>query len=100
LREPDKLVIPQDVATPQYSWKNKLATNYEAKRTGNMFMPLPGAYELSVGNVPRGPMPEKTTIQNSTAYDSENPIASLTHNIFGGSDSVMRGQSMMGSNKK
>lgn len=77
LREPDKLVVPQDVATPQYSWKNKQAVNYEAKRTGNKFMPLPGAFELSVGGVPRGQSMNVQEIGNAeetnddTYYDSQ-----------------------------
>ena len=48
ISEPDKLVVPQDLSTPQYSWKNKLATNYESKRTGNMFLPAPQELRVTV----------------------------------------------------
>lgn len=54
MRTPDKLVTSFLAATPDYSWHNKLAKNYEAKRTGNKFLPLPGGYQPSPGEVPRG----------------------------------------------
>lgn len=50
----DRRVEPIVGSTPQYSWHNKLATTYDAKRTGDMFLPLPGPYALSPGEVPRG----------------------------------------------
>lgn len=54
MRASDKLHEPYSGSLPQYSWQNKLATVYNAKRTGNMFLPLPGPYMLSPGEVPRG----------------------------------------------
>lgn len=54
VRAPDKLHEPYLGSLPQYSWDNKLATVYNAKRTGNQFLPLPGPYQLSPGEVPRG----------------------------------------------
>lgn len=54
LRAPDKLVSPVLGETPDYSWHNKIATNYEAKRTGEKFLPLPGPYIPSPGEVTRG----------------------------------------------
>ena len=39
--------------TAQYSWVNKLITNHNALRTGNLF-PAPGPYVLQKGDVPRG----------------------------------------------
>ena len=39
--------------TAQYSWVNKLVSNYNARRTGNMF-PAPGPYVMQKGDVPRG----------------------------------------------
>jgi len=54
MRAPDKLHEPYLGSLPQYSWQNKLATVYNAKRTGNMFLPVPGPYILSPGEVPRG----------------------------------------------
>jgi hypothetical protein len=54
IRTPDDLVVPVLGTTPSYSWRNKVATNFEAKRTGELFLPLPGGYDLSAGQVPRG----------------------------------------------
>lgn len=54
LRAPDVLHEPYLAAIPQYSWDNKVAQVYNAKRTGNLFLPIPGPYVLSEGEVPRG----------------------------------------------
>ena len=54
MRAPDKLVTPYVGETPDYSWHNKLATVYEAKRTGNLFLPLPHGYIPSPGEMERG----------------------------------------------
>lgn len=54
LRAPDKLHEPTLGSLPQYSWDNKIATNYNAMRTGNMFLPLPGQYGLGRDQTPRG----------------------------------------------
>jgi hypothetical protein len=54
LREPDKASEPIMAETAQYSWVNKLVSNYNAQRTGNLF-PAPGPYVLQKGDVPRGP---------------------------------------------
>lgn len=54
MRAPDKLHEPQLGSTPSYSYNNKIATNYEAKRTGDKFLPLPGPYIPSRGEITRG----------------------------------------------
>lgn len=54
LRVPDRLHEPELGTLPQYDWYNRVATVYEAKRTGENFLPLPGPYQLSPGEVPRG----------------------------------------------
>jgi hypothetical protein len=54
LRAPDKLHEPTLQSVPQYEWRNKIATVYEAKRTGDKFLPLPGPYQISVGEISRG----------------------------------------------
>lgn len=54
LRVPDRRYETQTGETPRYSWYNKIATAYEARRTGEMFLPLPGEYRLADGDVPRG----------------------------------------------
>ena len=54
MRAPDTLHEPENTGIPQYSWHNKLATAYDAFRTGNAFMPVTGAYAQSPGEVTRG----------------------------------------------
>jgi hypothetical protein len=54
LRAPDKIHEPKVGELPQYSWDNKIATTYNAMRTGNMFLPLPGQYALGITQTPRG----------------------------------------------
>ena len=54
LRQPDKLVTPYLGSTGDYSWQNKVATIYEAKRTGSQFLPLPGGYAPHPGEINRG----------------------------------------------
>ena len=67
LRAPDKLHQPRVGALPQYSWDNRIATVYNAKRTGNLFLPLPGPYILAPGEVPRGGQtPVLTDVQGLT----------------------------------
>lgn len=57
LRKPDTKHEVIMGSTGRYSYNNKVATLYEAKRTGKMFLPLPGPYGptgLTRGNqVPR-----------------------------------------------
>lgn len=50
---PDKMVVPVDIPAPSYSWENRLATIYDARRTGQNFLPLPGGFQPE-GGVPRG----------------------------------------------
>lgn len=54
LRAPDRSIEPYLGATPQYSWLNRVATVYNAKSTGNKFLPSPGEYAAQPGSVPRG----------------------------------------------
>lgn len=54
MRAPDTFHEPRVGATPHYSWNNKIATAYEAKRTGSMFLPVPGPYMLHPSEVARG----------------------------------------------
>ena len=44
LRAPDTTLEPVMGSLGRYNWYNKIATVYEAKRTGDLFLPLPGAY--------------------------------------------------------
>jgi len=54
LRVPDKRIEPYLGATPQYGWLNQVASIYNAKTTGNKFLPAPGNYAAQPGDVPRG----------------------------------------------
>ena len=54
LRAPDKLHEEFMGSTPQYQWRNRVATTYDAFRTGDKFLPLPGGYQPSPGEVERG----------------------------------------------
>jgi hypothetical protein len=74
LRAPDKLHQPYLGSLPQLSWQNQIATVYNAKRTGNMFLPLPGPYQLSPGEVPRGGATPVITARQTLEYgDPLNP---------------------------
>lgn len=45
LRAPDKNTEPLMGSTGRYNWYNKIANVYEAKRTGDLFLPLPGPFQ-------------------------------------------------------
>lgn len=53
LRKPDTNIEPYLGSGPQYSWNNKIATVYKSLHTGDKFLPVPGEYALSPGEVPR-----------------------------------------------
>lgn len=61
LRPPDKLHEPTLGVVPQYQWRNKIATVYEAKRTGQKFLPIPGPYQVAPGEMVRGGQVVRTT---------------------------------------
>jgi len=52
LRAPDKTLMPVMGSTGRYDWYNRVANIYQAKVTGDMFLPLPNGYQPS--GVPRG----------------------------------------------
>lgn len=54
LRAPDTLHEPETGELPHYDWNNRIATAYNARRTGNQFLPLPHGYGPGPGDVPRG----------------------------------------------
>lgn len=53
LRVPDDLVEPYVGSTFDYSWRNKVATVYEAQRGGEYFLTKPGPYQQSPGEINR-----------------------------------------------
>lgn len=55
LRAPDKRIEPVVGETPQYSWRNKIATVNRAKTTGDLFpIPAGGLISPPTGNLTRG----------------------------------------------
>jgi len=71
IRAPDDFVVPVEGTTPSYSYRNKVATTYEAKRTGDLFLPLPKGYDLREGQIPRGgAAPRITDIVPGTSFGS------------------------------
>ena len=54
MRVPDKLTEPVMGGTPNYMNYNRIATTYNAKRTGDKFLPLPGGFAPTPGLVTRG----------------------------------------------
>lgn len=76
LRAEDRLHEPFLGNAPQYSWKNKVATVYRARTTGDLFLPLPGGYNPSPGEIERGTIvPEIVAIEDSyNAVKSEVPM--------------------------
>lgn len=85
LRAEDRLHEPLMGSGPQYSWRNKIATNYNAMRTGEQFLPLPGGYNPSPGEISRGAIvPEITSLEEgSIPAGSYKPVVG-TQNIQSG----------------
>lgn len=55
LRVPDRRFEPLNVGyPPNYTYYNRIGTVYEARRTGEKFLPIPGPYQADEGEVPRG----------------------------------------------
>lgn len=84
LRAPDTFVEPRVTSLGDYQWRNKVAKVYEAKRTGNKFLPLPGAYVLPLGQVPRGGMTPVTVMA-----DQGNRIPGSAGSVVTGSQNNM-----------
>lgn len=79
LRVPDRRFEPIMGSTGRYSWNNKIATVYEAKRTGDMFLPLPGEYKLAPGEVPRGGATPQIT---GTFGSGPSPLTANDRNVL------------------
>ena len=79
LRAEDRLHEPFLGSGPQYAWRNQVATVYKARTTGNLFLPLPGGYNPSPGEIERGQLfPQVTDIEDSQPEpyfkDAINPV--------------------------
>lgn len=92
IREPDNAVEPFVSSLGDYSWRNKIATTYEARRTGENFLPLPGGYQLSPGEVPRGGQTPRVT--DEVGGDALRDVASIVG--YGGDQRYNAGPSRLG----
>lgn len=54
ITEADMMVEPFVSSLGDYTWRNKVATVYQALRTGEQFLPLPGGYQPHPGELLRG----------------------------------------------
>lgn len=54
LRAADMMVEPFVSSLGDYTWRNKVAETYQALTTGRNFLPLPGGYAPSPGEISRG----------------------------------------------
>jgi hypothetical protein len=100
LRPADKLHEPTLGAIPQYQWRNKLATVYEAKRTGNKFLPLPGAYTLAPGEMARGGQVVRTTDIEGLYSPVQNQQKSPSVGLARDNDALFRKMQRNNSEKK
>lgn len=75
---PDKLVQPENGGTPQYMWRNKIASVQNSRRTGDLFLPLPTV--LPSDSPPRGGQtPRVTDVVGGDGAD----VAGIEENPFG-----------------
>lgn len=54
LVQPDTSITPYLSSIGDYTWRNKVANAFEARRTGENFLPLPGEYQIAQGEIQRG----------------------------------------------
>ncbi len=75
LRPTDRTVMPETGSTPGYDWANRIATNYESRHTGELFLPLPGPYAIGQGQVPVGGNgPVITNVIQPQGYPTDVPV--------------------------
>ena len=54
IRAPDTMVEPFVAPIDRLPWRNQVAKIFKAQMPSNAFLPVPGPYELSPGELPRG----------------------------------------------
>ncbi len=62
-RAADKLVEPYVGSTFDFSWRNRVATTYELKRPGDLFLHMPGGYAPHQGETSRGASVRITAVE-------------------------------------
>ena len=75
---PDKMVTPVFQSQPSYSWVNRQAQVKKALVSGENFLPLPGGYQPTPGQIPRGGAIPRIT---DVSVEDTDPIS----NALGGS---------------
>lgn len=84
LRPEDRTEEPILQSTPNAKWDTRVAEVYRVNRPGFEFLPLPGGYHPSPGEVPRGGLvPEITDVvtrQNDT-LETPQHLANLSSNV-------------------
>lgn len=86
LRKPATSTEPTLQSIGDYSWQNRIASVVNAKRTGSLFLPLPGNYQLKEGQIPRGGLlPTVTTAGGTNEYRTtpKNSVVDNTKGSFG-----------------
>jgi hypothetical protein len=90
LRVPDKTLTEIMGSTGRYDWYNRVANTYQAKITGDMFLPLPGGYQPS--GVPRGGQvpriiardePQGVDLTDDTWYDKRKKKEDASTSLLG-----------------
>lgn len=63
LRQPSTMKEPVVIGIPQYKWNNTVATVYNARTTGDKFLPLPSAFASRSGVTRGGVVPQITSVE-------------------------------------
>jgi hypothetical protein len=90
---PDKRTEPWVSSLGDYSWRNKVATVRDAKRTGNMFLPTPGGYQPEPGDLARGGSQIRltNTLGGDATVDDIRTMNTLNGKPIGDADDVLNG---------
>jgi hypothetical protein len=70
-KPPDCSIEPILVGQNRTGWTNLMNQVYQARRTGEKFLPLPGPFVLQRGQVSRGPQPTVQVIDNREIFPDE-----------------------------
>lgn len=75
IKPADMLVEPFVSSLGDYTWRNKIATTYQALRTGKQFLPVPGPYQLHPGELGRGGnVPTVQTVEGVEPLSGDNAV--------------------------
>jgi hypothetical protein len=78
MRAPDTTDEPVVGSTPQFGYKNRVARLYEARRTGDKFLPLPGGYAPEPNQILRGgAFPRTTDVEPGTLSQGSSIVGSV-----------------------